>query len=51
MIKINEKELIDINDKGKLFLLRLAMVIGIIILAYGHHDGWGWLVFMLLITF
>jgi hypothetical protein len=51
MIKINDKPLLQIDDKGKLFLLRLAMIIGIVFLAYNHSDGWGWLVFLTFITF
>lgn len=31
-------------------ILQIALVAGIVILAYNNIDGWGWLVFGLLIT-
>jgi hypothetical protein len=34
----------------KLLILQIALVAGIVILASNNTDGWGWLVFALLIT-
>ena len=31
-------------------ILQVALITGIIILAYNQLDGWGWLVFVLLCT-
>jgi len=35
-------------DSKRIF--QLALVFGIIFLAANDHDGWGWLVFILLLT-
>lgn len=32
-------------------LIQLALVVGIVTLAFNDKDGWGWLVFALLCTF
>ena len=34
----------------KLFLFRAILIIGIVFLAYYDKEGWGWLVFALLLT-
>lgn len=31
--------------------LRLCLIAGIVIIASTGHNGWGWLVFILLLTF
>lgn len=50
MIKINGKEVVQLDDKTRLFILRLSMIIAITILAGTGHDGWGWFMFLLIIT-
>jgi len=31
-------------------VIQLALIIGIIVLASNNQDGWGWLVFALILT-
>jgi hypothetical protein len=39
-----------LSDKNWDRLLQIALVGGIVFLAYNNMDGWGWLVFALLCT-
>lgn len=42
------KEFFD-NTRGLRFI-QFSLIVGIIILASNNMDGWGWLVFLLLVT-
>ncbi len=39
-----------LSDENWGRLLQIAIVGGIVLLAYNNMDGWGWLVFALLCT-
>jgi len=38
------------ENRNGLWILQLALIIGIVYLASQGMDGWGWLVFALIIT-
>jgi len=38
------------ENRNGLWLLQLALIIGIVYLASQGMDGWGWLMFALIIT-
>jgi len=40
----------ELNNENWGRLLQIALILGIVILSYNDKEGWGWLVFSLLIT-
>lgn len=38
------------KNKYRLFILQILLIAGIVVLASLQRDGWGWLVFALLLT-
>mgnify|MGYP001615059757 CR=1 FL=1 len=48
--KVNKKTKKEwYNDKE--FIVKLALIIGIVTLAALDKDGWGWLIFLYLVAF
>ncbi len=44
------KLVIKIGESTAKFVLQFALLLGVVIIALSGHDGWGWLVFILILS-
>jgi hypothetical protein len=46
----NPKLVIKIGESTTKFILQALLLLGVVIIAASGHDGWGWLVFILILS-